>query len=159
METATLWRPGTFGSVDIDLASLAANAANVGAAIDNSVGNLAAKIFIRLFTGTAPTLGTRAEIYFYSRDNHASPIVTVDGWTGAKTSGVTVNNAKLLDSVRFLAAGNSAMTIEIDTLNALRFPLPPSWSIGVWNRTNQAFNATPANFAVRYAYYNPLFQN
>jgi hypothetical protein len=139
---------------------MASNTANSSSAVDNSSGNMAARIALQLFTGTAPVAGTRAEIYLLERNIHAAPTVNVDNWTGTAATGIqaTLFNSKLLDVVRFGASGNAAFSVMIDTLEILRRPLSPSWGIAVYNRIGQAFNATPANFVAAYSYYNPNFQ-
>lgn len=144
-------------TADITLASLAANAARQSSYIKNDANRPYAKITLQVQTGTAPTAGTTVELWLLR-----SPFVDLFGLTGDDTTGPSDApypaafgrpfNAKLIGVMNMIAAANQ---IHIGTYDVglTVGPLGPTFGFAVWNRTNQALNASAANHKLTYQLY------
>jgi len=140
----------------ITLASLANNAARQSTMVANANNYPAALIYAKLTTGPAPTANTTYEIYLLRGDDASASTYRTDG-AGAADAAITIQNAKLLDTILLPATANTAFFVECTT--EMLGPLGPEWGIAVKNAaTGQAVNSNATLSFVEYAYYVPEAQ-
>lgn len=129
----------------ITLASLAAGAGRQSDMITNTNQRPGAIVYLEIQSGTAPTAGTRYDVYLLRGDGTSY----VSDGGGASDAAITIENAVPLCSIVVTNTLNKTFYREIDTL-ALGERLGAEWGIAVVNNTNQALNASGHTAAYRY---------
>jgi hypothetical protein len=138
------------------LAALPNNTGRQSDMLANPNGYPAALIFLRLRSGTAPTVNTLYEVYLLRGDDAGLGATYRTDGAGPTDAAITIENATLLGTIVVTATANKFFYAEFDT--APLGPLGPEWGIAIKNTTGQALHATEADHIKEYAYYVPEAQ-
>lgn len=142
----------TAGTFTITLASLANGAGRQASEVSNTSNYPAAKIGVKITTGTGPTNGS---------------IITV--WLLEKAGTIRSDGHGTLDDTIILKNSNKLGTIVVDGTSDKTYQavfdtyritdcLGETLCIAILNETGVALNATAANHAVEYFFYVPEIQ-
>jgi hypothetical protein len=157
MANAILNALGSRTSFTITLASLASSTTGVGrqaTLVDNTTTKAAAAlVYLKITTGTTPTINKNVYVYLLRYDNSAIG----DDSVGASDAAWTRVNAQLLGTI-FVnsASSNIAYYGVFDT--AFLGVLGPKWAIGIVHDTAVNLNSTEGNHLYAYIPYNPEVQ-
>ena len=136
----------------LTLASLASGAARQSTLVSNSGKQPRALVFIQIESGAAaPAAGKLYEVYLIRSNG-----TIADDNAGASDAAITIENAKLLDTLVVTNTANKKFYAVMDT--APLGPLGASWGIAVKNATDQSLNGTEGNHGYSYTYDIPEIQ-
>lgn len=142
---------GTPTALTITLASLASSTAGVGrqsTLVDNTTNLfLAIELFLNIMVGTTPTANSLLFVYLIRQNNGGTPIA--DDGAGLTDAGITIVNAKLIDTILVPAAtSNVAYKKSIDL--TFSGQIPAKWGIAIVNASGVALDATGGNHVCSY---------
>ena len=143
----------TAATLTCTLASLADGNGRQSTLLTNSSNYPAAKVTVRVRTGSSPTADTVVDVYLLRYDGTVG-----DDECGTTDAALTVVNAKRLGSIHISAATSNADYVGVfDTYE--HGPLGNQWGIAIVNRSGAALNGTEGNHDKRYWYYIPRIEN
>lgn len=144
----------------LTLASLATSVVGVGRQStleDNDTDwRRAAMIYLRIRTGTTPTIDTLFHIYLILSSDEATTPIRSDG-AGATDAGFTVVNAPKLGTIRMNSVTSDQDYEGIFDTGPIA-PLGPQWGIAVVHDTGVNLNSTEGNHIKQFRYYDPEVQ-